>query len=239
MLQGSAKLSNMPRSSVSLRVTDLTVGYGKKQVCGDVSFGLGAGALAFVGPNGAGKSTVMRTVVGELPALSGTVLLNKAPVDDRTPEFRRMAAMVFDDDAFFPELTVGEHLTMVAAGHGVTDAVAAVDAELDFFQLTEHDDSLVSSLSSGQRRRLLLAAAFVRPRSLLVLDEPEQRLDTHMRRALAGRVAACAKGGETVLLVTHDPEFLTTASKKALYIADDVESLTAQQAAERIQAMPA
>ncbi|NYE96155.1 ABC-type multidrug transport system ATPase subunit [Psychromicrobium silvestre] len=229
----------MPQSSAALNITDLKVGYGKKQVCGVISFKVSGEALALVGPNGAGKSTALRTVVGQLDPLAGKVLLNKSAIDDRSADFRRLAALVFDDDAFFPELTVGEHLTMVAAGHGVSDPVAAVDQELDFFQLTEHDHSLVTSLSSGQRRRLLLASAFVRPRSLLVLDEPEQRLDTHMRRALAARVAQCAKQGQTVLLVTHDPEFLVTASRKALYIADVVEKLSAQQAAERIQAMPA
>jgi len=229
----------MPQTAASLNVTDLKVGYGKKQVCGEISFKVAGEALALVGPNGAGKSTALRTVVGQLSPLAGKVLLNKAAIDDRTADFRRLAALVFDDDAFFPELTVGEHLTMVAAGHGVKDPVAAVDSELDFFQLTEHDHALVTSLSSGQRRRLLLASAFVRPRRLLVLDEPEQRLDTQMRRSLAQRVAQCAAAGETVLLVTHDPEFLTTASRKALYIADKVEKLSAAQAAERIQAMPA
>ena len=75
-------------------------------------------------------------------------------------------------------------------GHGVADADDVVEAELAAFGLTDRADALPRNLSSGQRRRLALAAAFVRPSRLLVLDEPERRLDTAMRDRLAERLAA-------------------------------------------------
>src|SRR5690625_7879921 len=70
--------------------------------------------------------------------------------------------------------------------------------------ISERQNALPTALSSGQRRRLLLAAAFVRPRTLLVLDEPEQRLDSGMRDRLAERLAAEREAGGGVVMATHD-----------------------------------
>ena len=218
-----------------VRVEKLQAGYGSHGVCGVVSFSVHASqALALAGPNGAGKSTVVKTVVGQLEAVSGITLINGAAVDDRTLEFRREVAVVFDDDAFFPALTVEEHLAIVSAGHGVEDVAEIIAAELEFFGLTAQAKSRPYNLSSGQRRRMLLASAFVRPRSLLVLDEPEQRLDTAMRHQLATRLRAEVDAGLALLLVTHDPDFLATVATKALFIADTVHTMTPRQAATAI-----
>ncbi|ALE05434.1 ABC transporter [Arthrobacter sp. ERGS1:01] len=218
-----------------VRAEKLQAGYGTKAVCGVVSFSLHSGqALALVGPNGAGKSTVVKTVVGQLSAVSGTTLINGTAVDDRTLEFRREVAVVFDDDAFFPALTVEEHLAIVSAGHGVDDVEEVIAAELEFFGLSSLAKSRPYNLSSGQRRRMLLASAFVRPRSLLVLDEPEQRLDTAMRHRLATRLSEEVANGLALLVVTHDPDFLSTVATKALFIADTIHTMTPAQAAVAI-----
>ncbi|MEO8222344.1 MAG: ABC transporter ATP-binding protein [Specibacter sp.] len=236
-----ARPSNPARSARSARREDvvraekLQAGYSGNPVCGVVSFSVHSHqSLALVGPNGAGKSTVVKTVVGQLEPLSGMTLINGAEVDDRTLDFRREVAVVFDDDAFFPALTVEEHLAIVSAGHGVEDVEDVIAAELEFFGLTEQAKSRPYNLSSGQRRRMLLASAFVRPRSLLVLDEPEQRLDTAMRHKLATRLRAEVDAGLALLVVTHDPAFLTTVATKALFIADTIHVMTPQRAAAAI-----
>src|SRR6266545_1005247 len=69
-------------------------------------------------------------------------------------------------------------------------------------------DQLPATLSSGQRRRLALASCFVRPRRLLVLDEPEQRLDTRGRAWLADRLRAEKAAGTAVLMASHDPDLV-------------------------------
>ncbi|MDJ0356985.1 MAG: ABC transporter ATP-binding protein [Actinomycetota bacterium] len=215
-----------------VRAERLRVGYGTKPVCGEIAFTLReAEAIALVGPNGAGKSTVLKTVVGQLGAISGKTHIRGQEADDRRLDFRREVAMVFDDDAFFPALTVEEHLAIVAAGHGSTAVEALIDAELDFFGLSEERAALPHNLSSGQRRRMLLAAAFVRPRSLLVLDEPEQRLDTGMRARLAARLRDQVDGGLGLLLVTHDPAFLSAVATRAIFVDDEVKKMTPAQAA--------
>lgn len=69
-------------------------------------------------------------------------------------------------------------------------------------------DQLPVTLSSGQRRRLALASCFVRPRRVLILDEPEQRLDVRGRQWLADRLRRERDAGTAVLLASHDPELI-------------------------------
>jgi ABC-2 type transport system ATP-binding protein len=211
-----------------LEATDLSVGYGGEPVCAPVTLSVDTGsALALVGPNGAGKSTVLQTLVGLLPPLAGTVHFAGRAVDERDGDFRRAVAGVLDDDAFFPSLTGEEHLLLTARGHGVVDAEQVVAAELAAFGLAERAGALPSALSSGQRRRLALAGALVRPAQLLVLDEPERRLDTAMRRTLAERLAAVVDAGGTVLFASHDPAFIGTLADRVLLVRDDECSVVA------------
>jgi ABC-2 type transport system ATP-binding protein len=205
-----------------LCATDLSVGYGGEPVCAPVTLSVPAGsAVALVGPNGAGKSTVLQTMVGLLPPLAGTVAFGGRPVDERDPDFRRAVAGVLDDDAFFPSLTGEEHLLLTARAHGVIDAERVVEDELAAFGLRQRAAALPSALSSGQRRRLALAGVLVRPARLLVLDEPERRLDTAMRRVLADRLAVLVDGGAAVLFASHDPAFIGTLADRVLLIGED------------------
>jgi ABC-2 type transport system ATP-binding protein len=215
----------MPNSTGSpdlLVAEGLSVGHGTAPVCAPVDLRLTAGrAVAVVGPNGSGKSTLLRTLVGLLEPLDGTVTFAGAPVDERSAAFRRDVAAVLDDDAFFVSLTGREHLLLTARGHGVAAAEEVVDAEVEAFGLGERADALPSALSSGQRRRLALAAAFVRPARLLVLDEPERRLDAGMRARLAARLAALRTAGTAVLLASHDADVVAAVADEVL-VVDDV-----------------
>jgi ABC-type multidrug transport system ATPase subunit len=207
---------------IVLSAAGVVAGHGGVPVCAPVTLGLPAGrALALVGPNGVGKSTVLHTLVGLLAPLGGTVLFAGRPVDEREASFRRDVAQVLDDDAFFPSMTVREHLLLTARGHGVEDAEDVVAAELEAFGMVERAEALPTALSSGQRRRLALAAAFVRPARLMVLDEPERRLDSDMRQVLADRLARERNSGVAVLFASHDAAFVATVADDALLIADD------------------
>ncbi|RYV50250.1 ABC transporter ATP-binding protein [Pengzhenrongella frigida] len=223
-----------------VRVDDLVLSYGGEPVCAPVSFTIAAGrALALVGANGSGKSTVLRAVLGLLEPVSGSLQVLGRDVDEREELFRAQVSSVLDDDAYFPALTVAEHLLLTARGHGVRDPDDLTDELLEDFGLSDHADVLPVALSSGQRRRLLLAAGFARPRQLLVLDEPEQRLDQRMRAALAERLRAETDRGGAVLLATHDPELLESVAHRAVLVADDVSRrLSVADAARAIRAEP-
>jgi ABC-2 type transport system ATP-binding protein len=204
-----------------LSATGLVVGHEGVQACAPVTLTLAsAAALALIGPNGVGKSTVLHTLVGLLAPLAGMVTFDSAPVDERRASFRRDVAQVLDDDAFFPSLTAREHLLLTARGHGVLDPEAAVDAELAAFGIGDRAGALPTKLSSGQRRRLALAAAFVRPARLMVLDEPERRLDADMRQTLAERLAARRDDGLAVLFASHDAGFVQGVADRALLLGD-------------------
>jgi ABC-type multidrug transport system ATPase subunit len=218
-----------------LEAERLLVGYAGAPVCGAVSFGVAAGeVLAVVGFNGAGKSTVARTLAGRQKPIAGDVRVHGLPVMPDSVLFRRQVAAVFDEDVFFPSLTVREHLLLVARGHSLSSPDDAVDAELSFFGLTERAHAIPDALSSGQRRRLLLAAALIRPSSLLILDEPEQRLDPVMRGALAERIQQLADAGTTVVLVTHDPRLLVRTATACLIIDEVVETVATERGAQII-----
>lgn len=221
-----------------MRATALEVGYGVA-VCAPVTFCLAAGeVLAVVGVNGTGKSTLLRTVVGQLEPVRGRVDVLGEPPDDRNAGFRAAVAVDLGDDAFFPALTVREHLLMTCYGHGVADAARVSTDLLEEFGLTERAEALPAALSSGQRRRLLLAAAFARPRELLVLDEPEQRLDAGMRARLTRRLVDERRHGRAVLIASHDPAVVAGAATAVLLIdEDDVRPLAPAAAAAAIESM--
>ncbi|ACQ79857.1 ABC transporter related [Beutenbergia cavernae DSM 12333] len=231
-----------PRSTAVLRASGVLVGYGagrESAVCPPIDVTLNAGkALAVVGANGTGKSTFLRAAIGLLEPFAGSIEVLGAPVDERDAAFRAGVASVLDDDAYFPALTVREHLLLVARGHGVQGASALVTELVEEFGLTDRAKAIPTALSSGQRRRLLLAAGLVRPRKLLVLDEPEQRLDVGMRDRLAERLTAeCAAGG-SVLMATHDPVLVRSVAHSALLIAEDaVRRISPDEAARAIEAL--
>ncbi|WP_394252836.1 ABC transporter ATP-binding protein [Arthrobacter pityocampae] len=219
----------------ALEADRLFVGYAGAPVCGELSVAVGPGeVLAVVGVNGSGKSTVVKTLAGRQAPLSGEVRVHGLPAMPDAVLFRRQVAAVFDEDIFFPSLTVREHLLLVARGHSLLDPEKAVDAELNFFGLLERANAVPDALSSGQRRRLLLAAGFIRPSSLLILDEPEQRLDPAMRDTLARRIGQRADDGTAVILVTHDPRMLVQSASSCLVIDEVVEPVSPERGAQII-----
>ncbi|MBQ0902331.1 ABC transporter ATP-binding protein [Micromonospora sp. U21] len=191
----------------ALSVRGLGRNFGNLVVLDDVSFTLHAGRIAVVlGPNGSGKTTLLRCVVGADRPDAGEVLVQGRRADETDPQVRALVAAALDDIDFFPDLSVVEHLELVAYAHGGTaEPVEEVLAELG---LEPARDQLPVTLSSGQRRRLALASCFVRPRRVLILDEPEQRLDVRGRQWLADRLRRERDAGTAVLLASHDPELI-------------------------------
>ena len=189
-----------------LVVRNLTRRFGNHTVLDGVSFELDAGQVcAAVGPNGTGKTTLLRCVVGADRPDRGSLRLAGRDLVETDPWVRASVASVLDDIEFFPDLSVREHLDLLAFAHGMPDprpTVARVVADLG---LDDAGDQLPGTLSSGQLRRLALASCFVRPHRLLVLDEPEQRLDVEGRDWLARTLLAERAAGVAVLMATHDP----------------------------------
>ena len=202
-----------------LRVRGLHRRFGDLDVISGLDLDVEAGtALAITGPNGSGKSTALRCIAGSDEPTAGTIELDGAPLDEKSSIVRRDLAVVMDDMSFFPDLSVVEHLDLLARAHRVEDVEAVVDAVLTDVGLLAQAGQLPGTLSSGQRRRLALATAFVRPRRLLILDEPEQRLDTDGLAWLADRLNGEKREGLGILLVSHDTSLVDA-------VADEVHAL--------------
>jgi len=211
----------MDQGAQLLRVRGLGRAFGDNQVLAGVDLDVAAGeAVAVVGPNGSGKSTLLRCIVGSDSPDEGTVELLGRDLDERSPDIRRALAVVMDDLDFFPDLSVVEHLDLLARAHGQRDAEDLVDDVLDEVGLMEASGQLPSTLSSGQRRRLALASALVRPRRVLVLDEPEQRLDVDGVEWLGSRLLAEKAADRGVLLVSHDPALVERTCDRVLRLGD-------------------
>ncbi|HET9656394.1 MAG TPA: ABC transporter ATP-binding protein [Kineosporiaceae bacterium] len=202
-----------------LRLAGVARDYAARRVLHPVDLVVRAGeCVALLGPNGSGKSTLLRIAAGRDVPSAGQVLFDGRPLSEDDLQARARIAVVADGSGYYPDLSVREHLLLVAVAHGADDPHGWVDWALADRRLTEKADHLPSALSSGQTQALLLASALVRPRDLLVLDEPEQRLDPDARRDLATRIVAEKSDGVAVLLATHHVELAAAVAERVLLL---------------------
>jgi ABC-type multidrug transport system ATPase subunit len=202
-----------------LKVSKLSKAYGSHSIVSDFNLEVWAGdAIALTGRNGAGKSTILRCLVGAEKSDGGTIEICGNRLRESDPAVRRDLATVIDDLDFFPDLSVVEHLDLLARAHGLPDAEGAVDDVLHEVQLVAQSGQLPGTLSSGQRRRLALATAFVRPRKLLILDEPEQRLDVEGVEWLAARLKAEREAGLAIVMASHEPMLVDAVSTRTIRV---------------------
>ncbi|MFJ3984667.1 ATP-binding cassette domain-containing protein [Streptomyces fungicidicus] len=195
-----------------LTVTGVSRTFGEREALRAIDLEVAAGeCVALLGPNGSGKSTLLRIACGRDRPTTGEVHFDGEPMTEDDVRVRARVAVVGDALGCYPDLTVRQHLELVAVAHRVP--TERIDALLSEQRLNGHADSLPSALSSGQLQAMLLAAALLRPRDLLVLDEPEQRLDPRARGRLADVLRAEGGTGVAVLFATHQPELARVAQR--------------------------
>ena len=169
--------------------------------------------VAIAGENGAGKSTLLRCLAGLQDPSDGQVSVLGGPPADAA-WFWRDVALVGDEPAWYPGLSVREYLELVPAVHG--DGRLTAEAALSAFALEGRSDLHPLTLSTGQRQRLSLAMALIRPSRLLLLDEPERGLDAAFRDRLAELLRAYATEGGTVVMATHDHRLAETCGARLI-----------------------
>lgn len=191
----------------AVEVEDLHVSYGSTPVLVGVALLVPAGSgICVTGENGIGKSTLLRCVSSLQQPDSGTIRVFGAP-PGATPEFWRAVVTTVEPPTWYPGLTVHEHAELVCRANGQDPEEAGIDEALDRLGLGGHADAIPPSLSSGQKQRLTLACALLRPSSLLILDEPEQRLDPDGRKEVAALLAQYLDDGGSLLMASHDESF--------------------------------
>ncbi|MCG5218332.1 ABC transporter ATP-binding protein [Streptosporangium sp. KLBMP 9127] len=205
----------MPESIVM--VSDVRVTLGGNPVLSGVGLAASKGEIvAVIGANGTGKSTLLRCIAGLQSLDAGRLDVLGGPPDDDAA-FWRDVAMVGDEPAWYPGLTVREHLEMMRAVHD--SPRLEVPAVLAMFDLAARADATPLNLSTGQRQRLSLAMALLRPSRLLLLDEPERGLDANFRRRLGTILLEYAEAGGTVVMATHDPLLAEDTSARQIVLA--------------------
>ena len=207
----------MARRSTVLKVSGLRRAFGENTIFDRFNLEVRTGeAIALTGRNGSGKSTLLRCLVGADRPDDGTVEVCGNPMAETSPDIRRDVATVIDDLDFFPDLSVVEHLDLLARAHGQDDPDDMVDAVLEEVQLVPQSGQLPGTLSSGQRRRLALATAFVRPRKLPIMDEPEQRLDTEGCELAGLRLKSERAQGLAIVFASHEPALVESVATRVV-----------------------
>ncbi|MFC5930439.1 ABC transporter ATP-binding protein [Cryobacterium melibiosiphilum] len=179
-------------------------------------------ALAIQGRNGSGKTTLLRILSGQLRPTDGQALFDGHPLDERNRGARRAISARIGLPAFARELTAHEHLRFIATTWGRTGSTAtdAADATLKSLEIRPLRNRFVNELSSGQTQLLSLATALVRPFDVLVLDEPEQRLDAHRRGLVVAAVRAHIDRGASVVFASHNAEMVNSLADTTVSLGE-------------------
>lgn len=189
----------------------------------EASFDIADGELlVLVGPSGCGKTTLLRMIAGLETISSGTLSIGDRVVNDVSPRDRDIA-MVFQNYALYPHMTVAENLAFGLRLRGKPKA--EIDGRIrqvaQQLELEHRLDALPAALSGGQRQRVALGRALVREPKVFLLDEPLSNLDAKLRLSVRVEIARLHRQlGATMVYVTHDQVEAMTLGQRIVVLND-------------------
>lgn len=187
---------------------NVSVASGDVVLLSPVNLKVGPGeALVVRGENGVGKSTLLRVLVGGHKPTTGSAYIGGDPIVERSRIFRRRVASMIGLPPMAADLTVFDHVALVATTwtNDPTQVDRVTADVLDELGLTKLGNRFPHELSSGQTQLFGLALVFARPFEVLILDEPEQRLDPDRLDLVARALKARRAAGATLAVATHSP----------------------------------
>jgi ABC-type ATPase involved in cell division len=206
---------------VSVVYPDGTVGLSHADLC------VSAGEVVVItGPSGAGKSTCLAAMAGRVPATSGTVLLDGAPVGPMGPAqlalWRRTTAFVAQDGRMLERRSIAENVAYAIeiARPDVHDVGRQVASVLDELGIGETADRQPRELSGGQRQRAALAQALAKRPAVLFADEPTVNLDPTTAAAVVAVIAAHCETGMACVAASHSEAAFAASATRRLYMTD-------------------
>ena len=219
-------MDRSPLGEVGVRVEHVTKVFdGGVKAVDDVSLEIAdAEFMVLVGPSGCGKTTLLRMIAGLEQVSSGRVILGGEDVTDRSPRERDMA-MVFQNYALYPHMTVGDNLGFALKLRKISKAerarrVGDVAAKLGLEELLSRKPG---ELSGGQRQRVAMGRAMVREPKAFLMDEPLSNLDAKLRVSMRGELARLHdRLGVTTIYVTHDQIEAMTLGQRVAVLRDGV-----------------
>lgn len=206
------------RTGYDLELVHLTKRYGDTEAVRDLNHVFTKGSyVCLLGPSGCGKSSTLRMIAGHETVSEGAILLDGQDVS-HLPPARRGTAMMFQNYALFPHLSVRDNVAFSMRMKGVDKARrhARADELLALVDMTHLADRLPTQLSGGQQQRVALARALVTEPKVLLLDEPLSALDPFLRIRMRSELKKLQRAlGITFIHVTHGQD-------EALALADEI-----------------
>jgi multiple sugar transport system ATP-binding protein len=180
--------------------------------------------LVIVGPSGSGKSTVLRMIAGLEDVSAGTIRIGTRVVNDLAPRDRDVA-MVFQNYALYPHMTVAENMAFALELRRMParDIRRRVDAAAGMLGIRDLLDRRPRQLSGGERQRVAMGRAIVREPAAFLMDEPLSNLDARLRVQMRTEIARLQQRlGTTTLYVTHDQTEAMTMGDRVAVMRDGV-----------------
>ena len=194
-------------SQLAIKTSNLTKRFGDQAAVNEVNLSVPRGSVfGFLGPNGSGKTTTIRMLMGLAEATSGDIeLLGKEIPKSLEAALPKVGALV-EGPAFYPFMSGRNNLLRIDAADRFSDGstrTARVDAALERVGLTNAAKKKVHAYSLGMKQRLGLANALLKPREILVLDEPTNGLDPQGTREVRNLIRSLADDGITIFVSSH------------------------------------
>jgi lipooligosaccharide transport system ATP-binding protein len=186
--------------------TNLTKKYGSFTAVDEISFEIKEGeCFGFLGPNGAGKTSTIKMIHCVSPVTSGSLVVNGMPAHIDNRAIKRMTGVIPQEITLDVDLTVSENLAVFAHFFDIPkrEAKTRIADLLKFVELESKRKSKIDELSTGMKRRLLIARALLNQPKLIVADEPTTGLDPQAKHLIWQRLRQLKTQGATLILTTQ------------------------------------
>ena len=190
----------------TLRVASLSKKYGDYSAVQDISFSVSEGeCLGILGVNGAGKTTTLKMIYSANKITSGDVYILGKNISTLADRGKTNLGIVAQEDMLDTTLTVFENLIAHGICYGIKlgELKARTQKLLKFVQLAEYANKMISELSGGMKRRVVLARALLNEPEMIILDEPTVGLDIQSRNIIWNKLKMLKKQGVSIVITSH------------------------------------
>ena len=228
-----------PSDTPRICCSGLTLGFGSKVVLRDVTFSVPRGSIfAIMGGSGCGKSTILRSIIGLLAPINGSVTVDGqnlwAAAPERRIEITRRFGILFQSGALWSSMTVAENVALpiqMFTQLPAPDILALVRLKLALVGMASAEQKMPSELSGGMRKRAGLARALALDPDILFFDEPSAGLDPITSRRLDELILELRDGlGATIIMVSHELPSLFGICDDGVFLDADAKTAIAHGA---------
>ncbi|EAC6889915.1 amino acid ABC transporter ATP-binding protein [Listeria monocytogenes] len=208
-----------------LKVTGLKKSFGANEVLKGIDIEVKEGeVVCVIGPSGSGKSTFLRCMNNLEEITAGEVVVDDFNITDKKVDINKVReniGMVFQHFNLFPHLSVLENITLAPVELKKMDKEAAKSNALRLLEqvgLREKAEEFPNQLSGGQKQRVAIARALAMEPDIMLFDEPTSALDPEMVGEVLGVMKELAKGGMTMMIVTHEMGFAREVGDRVIFM---------------------